>query len=416
MSDKLRRILIYGGNFLGKGAEAMLLTVHDTLSRIYPQARFLAFPLNSQDQREYEKLGFDVLQLKKETRFIRLLERLLLLTGLGSGKRLDPCGLSNRMLVNPFCTSDIIIDISGFASGDKFSWRTEASRWQMFRLAKLAGNKIIFMPQSWGPFSHPLSRFFTKKIIADADVVFAREKKSYEYLKSLEGIDLNKIFSSPDIAFQFRGGLPEDGHRVLQRAGLAAKNCPLIGITPNMQIYKRTTGVGPGNGYFKLLTEVIRYFLQATNAMIVLIPHEFSWFRKNDPELCQELKSVFPDDSRVISLAGTETAKEVKSVIGLLDFLVASRYHSLIAALSLRIPVVVIGWAHKYDDVMEKIELGQWVIDFTKPAQGDVVDLIARAWNERRDIQSYEEKNIPELEEFSNAALEKMIEVVGMDH
>ena len=44
------------------------------------------------------------------------------------------------------------------------------------------------------------------------------------------------------------------------------------------------------------------------------------------------------------------------------------------------------------------------------------VDLIARAWNEHVIFNQMKEKNIPELEEFSNAALRKWSMFVGMDH
>jgi polysaccharide pyruvyl transferase WcaK-like protein len=46
---------------------------------------------------------------------------------------------------------------------------------------------------------------------------------------------------------------------------------------------------------------------------------------------------------------------EPKSVIGTALAVSGSRYHALVAALSKGVPVIVLGWPHKYDKLLRKI-------------------------------------------------------------
>jgi polysaccharide pyruvyl transferase WcaK-like protein len=41
-----------------------------------------------------------------------------------------------------------------------------------------------------------------------------------------------------------------------------------------------------------------------------------------------------------------------------------SRFHAMIAALSAKQPVIVLGWSHKYKEVMDSFELGSLVYDY----------------------------------------------------
>jgi hypothetical protein len=87
---------------------------------------------------------------------------------------------------------------------------------------------------------------------------------------------------APDIAFHFRGDPPEVGDALLARHGLARGDRPLVGITPNMRIVERTEGQGEANAYLRSLIGLGRWFLDNTDAGLVLIPHEFTPGRVED--------------------------------------------------------------------------------------------------------------------------------------
>ncbi len=59
-------------------------------------------------------------------------------------------------------------------------------------------------------------------------------------------------------------------------------------------------------------------------------------------------------------------AEQIRAFIGKCRFLVASRFHAMIGSLEQKVPVLLIGWSHKYQEVLDMFELGQYAIDLFK--------------------------------------------------
>jgi polysaccharide pyruvyl transferase WcaK-like protein len=324
----------------------------------------------------------------------------------------DPLALhrSGRDIINHFQCSDTVIDICGFLGSDEFGPKPSIDRFLSYELAAATGNKVVLMPQSWGPFRNPIVRDYVARLVRLADLVFARERESLAHLAELPGVDAGRIVLAPDIAFHFRGDPPEVGDALLARHGLARGDRPLIGITPNMRIVERTEGQGEANAYLRSLIGVGRWFLDHTDAGLVLIPHEFTPGRANDPELCASVAAALTAPGRVMCLADPVPAASIKSLIARLDFVVASRYHSLVAAISTRTPVAVIGWSHKYDELMERAGLADWVLDPARRPGAAAQDLVVEAWGQREAIRAALVRHVPALEADSRVALDLMLE------
>lgn len=59
-------------------------------------------------------------------------------------------------------------------------------------------------------------------------------------------------------------------------------------------------------------------------------------------------------------------AEEIRARIGQCEMLVASRFHAMVFALSEQVPVMLVGWSHKYQEVMEQFGLGGYAADYSK--------------------------------------------------
>lgn len=410
--DSKRYIMIVGGNFIGKGAEAMMLTVQDAIKQNIPEAVCFVPLVREADRQQLESYGFEIVKQRRQGRVVKVVSLGLAMTRLLRQRRIDLTAAKEKGIANIFRVSDIVVDIAGFASSDQWGPRVAFVRWRLYALSKCAGNRIIFMPQSWGPFKNRSVRLFTRLMLRNSEVVCAREKLSSDYLIEARCVNPQKVLLSPDIAFQFHASPPEVGQRILNQAGLIDRSRPIVAITPNMRIYERTPGQGINNTYLSALINVVKHFLRETSCRIVLIPHEASFRQANDTELCNMLIEQIQDRERVYMLTGDESAADIKAVIGLSDFLVASRYHSLIAALSMRVPAAVIGWSHKYNEVMQKIGLEKWVVDPVRRPTGSKTDLVVKAWDQRDIIKKVLQQRVPELERESCLALDRMIEVI----
>jgi len=413
MSEKSKvHIMIIGGGLVSKGAEAMLLVVRDAIKAAVPES-ILYMPLARQvDSEQLKKYGFEIVKQRRQGRVVKAVSFGLVMTRLVRQGRIDVSAAKEKGIANIFRVSDIVVDIAGFASSDQWGPLVAFGRWRQYALSKRAGNRIIFMPQSWGPFNNGRIRLFTRAMLRNAEVVCAREKTSYDHLIESGCVKPQKILLSPDLAFQFRASPANRGQSILHEAGLTDRNGPIIAITPNMRIFERTPGQGANNAYLSALMDVIKHFLRETSGRIVLIPHEASFRRTNDTELCNMLIQQIQDRERVYMLRGNESAADIKAVIGLSEFLVASRYHSLIAALSMRTPATVIGWSHKYDDVMRELGLRQCVVDLVRRPANSTTAVVLKAWENRDAIRRVLQQRVPELEKKSRLALDRMVDII----
>jgi polysaccharide pyruvyl transferase WcaK-like protein len=103
---------------------------------------------------------------------------------------------------------------------------------------------------------------------------------------------------------------------------------------------------------------------------------------------------------RVAMLSGNESARQMKAVIGISDFLIASRYHSLVAAFSMRTPVAVIGWSHKYDELMQLVGLADFIVDPVRKYENDdqLIEIVTKAYKQRDIIAAKLVEKVPKIE------------------
>ena len=412
-SDKRIDILIVGGNYIGKGAEAMMLVTRDQIKKKLPNARFWVKPGNLKDAEKFKSDGFNLIYKKSTIRFLTAIN---ILTGFlfSPFKNKKPNMKSEMRLSNAFRATDAMVDISGFASSDKFGPGSARGRWMLATLASFSGNKIIYLPQSWGPFQNKKNRRYTRWMLKKASLVFARERISYQHLIETNCVKPDQVFVSKDIAFLFQvENCEKIAGEAMTNIGLKEPSRPYVTITPNMQIYRRMEGEDTKNHYIQIVFGIIQHFLNNTNLNIVLIPHEASYHRRNDMELCALLKDMAKTPDRIGILKEGESAASVKAVIGCSEFLLASRYHSLVAALSMRKPVGVIGWAHKYDELMEDVGLSDYVVDPTKNQQKIPPEkVIIKAYEEREMIIEKIKKTVPKIEQNIDDVFDKTVKTL----
>lgn len=413
MATSNPRVMIVGGNFVGKGAEAMMLTVRNAVADRFPNASCCVPAYSDKAATEYMQSDLWPVMQRTEPRGIRRLERWLSLARLLPKRQLQPSGIRLKPVVNIYRCSDSVVDVSGFTGSDEFGPVPAQQRFEAYELAAAVGNKIVLMPQSWGPLENAAVRRYVGRLVGLSDLVFAREVESLQYLRDLPQYDENKVALAPDIAFAFRAAPRAEAVELLAELGHGHGSRPLIGISPNMRIVERTPGNGPANDYYRSLLEVARELLASTDATLVLIPHEDTPGRANDPELCMMMAADLQAGGRVILAPRRDTAARVKALIGCLDLLVASRYHSLVAAMSMRVPVAVIGWSHKYDELMQAAGLHSWVVDPARRPGASAVDVAMRAWGLRQEIREALEVSVPQLEDGARRALGRMCDVIG---
>jgi colanic acid/amylovoran biosynthesis protein len=79
-----------------------------------------------------------------------------------------------------------------------------------------------------------------------------------------------------------------------------------------------------------------------------------------------------------------------------MDFVVGSRYHGIIAALSQMVPALVLGWSHKYFELMRDVGTEEYIADYKNLNKDELLALVKKAWLKRDDLKNILQKHVPE--------------------
>lgn len=338
-------IQIDNAGFYNKGAELMLQAVIQRLSQETTlQPKFVAGTgCTAPDNLQIRKAG--LYQIPKFFRFHYRLDKLL------PQFALDPYGLAKEESVNA------IIDAGGFQFGDQWSYgyskETNKALSQYYRRYKNQGAKIIFLPQAFGPFTNPLARERVKLVFDYADIIYAREKVSYQYLMEIFGenekiklapdfTNLVEPLANPSLLKQIRGG---------------------VCLIPNARMTDKTDE-SVANSYEDFLHKTTELIL-SKNEHLILLNHE----GPGDWQLIQNIKAQFPNHQEQITAINNLNALEVKAVIGNCKLLITSRFHGLVSGLNQQVPTLCTSWNHKYDELIYEYNVQDSLLDTTNEIQ-----------------------------------------------
>lgn len=352
-------IMVVGGNFRGKGAEAMLLTVIQELAARIPGVRFSVLTGDK------EPIPQDSVASVKDVpvSFVHAPPR--------SFADLAFWGLRWLFLVDrwsrlrqysQFASRAVaVVDISGysFRPRGRFPGRTALNPFTKLTLSRRAGAQHILLPQVMGPINGRLDRSLARRALLSATSITVRDQVTWAILDQLGVTAAKSVDVCPDIAFLFAPGSRSRAQEILRDVGIG--DSAFLAITPNIRVYESSPLQDGKNVYLETLVRLVQDIVAKLQIPVLMIPHEWSRGSKDDAWLMDQILTRLEDRKQVFALRNRPSAADTKAVIGCAHLLVGSRYHSLIAALSMRVPCMAISWSHKYETLMETVELGESV-------------------------------------------------------
>ena len=109
------------------------------------------------------------------------------------------------------------------------------------------------------------------------------------------------------------------------------------------------------------------------------------------------LRKVARLDVAVVE-AGDLSGPELKAVLGECQAIVSSRYHTLVAGLSMGIPCLAMGWHHKYRELLSLFGLEQYAFDYSELDQGALIAEFDGVWEDRQLLTMRIHDELPEVE------------------
>lgn len=263
-----------------------------------------------------------------------------------SGDDITIIDLDGKVMINPrgfFAQArkaDIMIDIGGGDSfADIYGGRRLRRMFILKYLTHLAGTPLVMAPQTIGPFTKPLSRFFAKLSMRLCKIVATRDTLSLQAARDM-GLQREVLLAS-DVALRlpYDTPAPADGP---VKVGLNVSGLLMGGG------YTGKNEFGLQMDYPSLITDLITHF-QSLNCEIHLIPHviidDGRMAAEDDYRASKALSETFPG---TILAPAFESPSEAKSYIANMDFFAGARMHACIAAFSTGVPVVPMAYSRKF--------------------------------------------------------------------
>jgi colanic acid/amylovoran biosynthesis protein len=413
----IKRILLIGAGFRNKGAEAMALTAVQNFTRLYPGAQITVASYSKKESRPYgaqevESLDpgqapilFDLIKNTKKIShsFRILLHRILLSTKIRSAL------IGKDRYLQAFTQSDLVVDLSGFAmSDDRTLVRRLVYCFEIFTARCLKKPFVIFT-QSMGPLRKLFSRLAARFFLPSADLLIARGQSSREHLLKSGFGSKEAIPVCSDSAFLFKPSPQEEEQAKTLLESVCSNAKPLFGIVPNINIYRRSDPKDDSNPYIQFLAGLCDFAQGQLGAQVAIVCHEKYEYQEDDEWLARKVLSNASDPESILVVGAEHSAGVLKAVIGTMDFVAASRYHSLVAAISTGTPFFAIGWAHKYAELAADAGIEGAATGFKEKSPQELNGAIQRAWSLRENTAKQLEDAKPRL----RASAEKAYQLVA---
>ncbi len=92
--------------------------------------------------------------------------------------------------------------------------------------------------------------------------------------------------------------------------------------------------------------------------------------------------------------------------------LIASRFHSLVFALSEGVPVLALGWSHKYQELLRPFGLENFVVDHNQLEIDGIISLVEDLWRIKEKTSERIRAVVPGLQVKVDILFDDVVEII----
>jgi len=251
--------------------------------------------------------------------------------------------------------ADVVISLGGGYLNGKNNLGGDLNVYYLLlpvRLAERLGKPVVFAPQSYGPFGNARQSRWARDTLNKTNLVMVREQTSMDLLAKL-GVRPELLYKTVDSGFALN--VP-DQPDVISRFGIP-KGLKVVGMTA-----RRWLPAEQQTAYEKALAKTIDYIQGKYKMRVVLIPQVTSPFQADDDRIVEKRIASFCDPkNQPIVVDELLSHTTLKAMYSKLDFLIGTRFHSVIFGLISGVPSIAIEYEHKTGGIMHDLQLDDWV-------------------------------------------------------
>lgn len=319
--------------------------------------------------------------------------------------------IAKNKIIKTYLKTDLVVDEAGISFVDSRGFVMNTYAFVCAAVPILVGTPVVKYSQALGTFKNPYNRFLAKWILPKLKLICARGQKTYDNLMGIGVKDNVKLCA--DGAFSM-GDSPywnEEVNRVCSEDSFYNDN--VVGLSISSVVEKKCTKMGIA--YKDTMVSFINR-LNSKGYNVVLIANaariNSEKSRNNDLMVGDAIYADVADKDKVRWYHKEMDAEEIRAYIGKCRFLVASRFHAMIGSLEQKVPVLLIGWSHKYQEVLDMFELGQYAIDFSKLELSELEKSFDDFVSAEDDIRKKLDKNLDSVLASSRNNIKYISEII----
>ncbi|MDE7362204.1 MAG: polysaccharide pyruvyl transferase family protein [Oscillospiraceae bacterium] len=326
--------------------------------------------------------------------------------------RITPLGklFRHNKMIRAYADCDMVIDEAGVAFVDSRGLVMNVYAFVCAAVPMLCGAPVCKYSQALGSFKNPVNRLLAKLVLPKMRLICARGEITKANLAEI-GVAEN-VRLCADGAFTMPDCEPYIGNvKSLCSDGFFDGN--VIGVSLSSVVDKRCRKLNID--YKRIMTEFIDG-LCAEGFRVLIIANsareDSTRPRNNDLPVCGEVYAALRDKSNVRYYPREMPPEELRLLTARCTALVASRFHAMIGALEKRVPVLLIGWSHKYREVLDMFDLGAYAVDYSELSAEKLNEEFKLLSENSDEIRAKIADNLPKIKESSRGNIALICEEI----
>lgn len=229
-----------------------------------------------------------------------------------------------------------------------------------FRLARRLNKPVVVLPNSFGPFRGISVKVQIKSALSRCAFISARESVSAEVLQK---VIERKVPVFPDMGYFLDESAADKGQEVLCRFGVPLGYQKYVGFT--VRPYRFPGSRNPLLAYSKYLDAVANLinYVASKGFFSVLVTQVAGPSAHEDDRLAVRDLLLKAGDVPCVWIDFRGDCRELKGIYGGFDYMVGTRFHSVIFAQGVGVPSLAIAYGgNKAAGIMRDMGLGDYVI------------------------------------------------------
>ncbi|MBR4540600.1 MAG: Coenzyme F420 hydrogenase/dehydrogenase, beta subunit C-terminal domain [Lachnospiraceae bacterium] len=302
--------------------------------------------------------------------------------------------IGKNRIIGAYRDTDLVIDEAGISFSDNRGFVMNTYAFMTMAVPKLIGVPVVKYSQAMGSFESFFNRMYAKLILPKLELICARGDITMDNLRSI-GADKKSVICA-DGAFSMKDD-PKIREKVAERTGKDSFfDDNVVGLSLSSVVDKKCRKLGIN--YRGIMTGFIKWLIKrGYNVLLIANAARLGSTkpRNNDLMVCDDIYGRLQKEEYAPHIRWYHEemdAEEIREYIGRCRFLVASRFHAMIGALERKVSVLLIGWSHKYKEVLDMFEIGEYASDYKEMKGLTGLDAVRKLAADFRKLEKDEQE------------------------